>query len=304
MIHTGVFQGCFPINMDTDRCMQLTSKLGFDGLEMVIEDEAPLLPEALDACTDEVLAIGRSVGVIQVREGALTVDSSPSEVQRLNERATAYGIRIHSVASVLLFFYPLSSPVAVVRDKGIDVVLKMMQAASVFGASTVLVIPGLVTPNVGYREAYDRSQAVIRDLATEASRLGVVLGLENVWNRFLLSPLEMARFIEEIASPSVGAYFDVANILTYGYPEDWLRILGSHVRAVHFKDYKKDVDNIRAFVHLLHGDVDWPAVALALSEIDYSGFVTAEVPALRVYPEKGLADTKSAMDLILANISN
>jgi len=304
MIHTGVFQGCFPISMDTDRCMQLTSKLGFDGLEMVIEDEAPLLPEALDACTDEVLAIGRSVGVIQVREGALTVDSSPSEVQRLNERATAYGIRIHSVASVLLFFYPLSSPVAVVRDKGIDVVLKMMQAASVFGASTVLVIPGLVTPNVGYREAYDRSQAVIRDLATEASRLGVVLGLENVWNRFLLSPLEMARFIEEIASPSVGAYFDVANILTYGYPEDWLRILGSHVRAVHFKDYKKDVDNIRAFVHLLHGDVDWPAVALALSEIDYSGFVTAEVPALRVYPEKGLADTKSAMDLILANISN
>jgi len=95
-------------------------------------------------------------------------------------------------------------------------------------------------------------------------------------------------------------YFDVANILTYGYPQDWLRILGPLVKAVHFKDYRKDVDNILGFTHLMHGDVDWPAVVSALADISFEGFATAEVSPLKHFPEKGLADTKAAMDLILA----
>ena len=300
MIREGVFQGCFPMSMDTDSCLALAGRLGFDGLEMVMEDTSPFLPEALDACTDEILAIGRSVGVTTVRDGALTLDSSRAEVQRLKEHATRCGIGVHSVATMLLFYYPLSSPIPSVREKGIEVVLKMMEAASVFGADTVLIVPGLVTPSVGYRETYQRSQAVIRDLATEAGRLAVVLGVENVWNRFLLSPLEMRRYIEEIGSPNVGVYFDVANILTYGYPQDWLRILGPLVKAVHFKDFRKDVDNILGFTHLMHGDVDWPAVISALRDIAFEGFVTAEVSALKDFPEKGLSDTKAAMDLILA----
>ena len=242
-MYKGIYQGCFPPEMDMGKCLSLTSALGFDGLEVTMEDPTPLLPETLQESTEEIQAIGRSVGMTNSRKGALTLVSSNADRRELRELADEIGVRLHSIATMMLFFYPLSSPVPVVRDKGISVVLTMLHAAATLGADTVMVVPGLVTPNAGYREVYKRSQDVIRDLGTEAGRLGIVLAIENVWNRFLLSPLEMARYLDEVGSPYVGAYFDVANVLAFGYPQDWLRVLGPRVRAVHFKDYRKDIDD-------------------------------------------------------------
>jgi L-ribulose-5-phosphate 3-epimerase len=299
MMKTGIYQGCFATSLDMARCVRLASELGFDGLEVTMEDPEPLSPEAKEESTQDILAIGRSVGMTTTRDGALTLNSSEAEIQEIGLLAQEAGTRIHSIATMMLFFYPLSSRVPTVRDKGIDITLKILQAASTLGADTVLVIPGLVTPSVGYREAYRRSQSVIRDLETEARRLGVVLAIENVWNRFLLSPLEMARYLDELGSEYVGAYFDVANVMTFGYPADWLRELGHRVKGIHFKDFRQDIDNILGFTHLLHGDVDWHAVVGALREITYQGYVTVEVPPLKTHPENGPRDAKTSLDLIL-----
>ena len=302
MIKHGLFQGSFPPTFSMADCLMIATDLGFDGLELTIEDPEPLLPEAVNETTQEILAIGQSVGMSGMREGALHLSRSNAEIDQLAKSATQFGIRLHSIATMLLFFYPLSSDIPTVRDKGIEIVLKMLEAAAVFEAETILIVPGLVTPQNGYKEVYQRSQVVLKELAAEAQLKGVTIGIENVWNRFLLSPLEMVRYIDEIGSPFVGAYIDVANVLTYGYPEDWLKILGSHVVAVHFKDFKKDIDNIRGFTHLLHGDVNWMAVREALNQIQYQGFITVEVPPLRNLPLKGIRDAKSSMDEILAII--
>ena len=298
-MRTGIYQGCFAADVPMADCLRMAAELGFDGLEATMEDPAPLLPEAVASCTDDILAIGRSVGMTTVRPGALTVASSEEDAREVGRLARAAGVRVHSVATMMLFFYPLSSPIPAVRDKGIQTVLRMLRAAATLKADTVLIYPGLVTPSVGYREVYQRSQAVLRDLESEARRLGVVLALENVWNRFLQSPLEMARYIDELGSEYVGAYFDVANVLRLGYPQDWLRVLGARVKGVHFKDFRRDIDTILGFTHLLHGDVDWPAVVAALKGIGYQGFVTVEVAALAADPEKGLRDAKSSLDRIL-----
>ena len=241
-----------------------------------LEDPELVSSAVTDDTTPEILAIGESVGMTTARVGALDLNSSSRDLARAAGMAAEANIRIHSVATMMLFSYPLSSPDSSVMARGIQIVMDMLRAAAALGADTVLIVPGLVTATTGYREAYRRSREAIRQLIPEAGRLDVVLAIENVWNRFLLSPLEMAEYIDSFDSSHVGAYVDVANVLAFGYPDDWLRILGPRVKGIHFKDFRRDIGNILGFTHLLHGDVDWGAVVGALEEIGYTGYVTVE----------------------------
>jgi hexulose-6-phosphate isomerase len=120
---------------------------------------------------------------------------------------------------------------------------------------------------------------VIRErLLPLARELKIVIAVEEVWNKFLLSPLEFARYVDEFESPFLKAYFDVGNVVFYGYPQDWIRALGPRIVKVHLKDFQLDRPNGRfAWKNLGEGDIDWPAVRRALSEIGFSGYVTAEV---------------------------
>lgn len=298
-VKRGIFQGSFPASMSMRHCIEIAAELGFTGLEISTEDTEPLLPEAMNEATAEIIQIGQSVGMTAERPGAITLQSEEEHVATAAAIAHQSGIRVHSLATMMLFFYPLSSSVKKLRERGIDIVIKMLDIAGRVGADTILIVPGMVTATEGYRGVYRRSQAVIRDLASEASHRGVSLALENVWNYFLLSPLEMTRYLDEIGSDHVGAYVDVANVLPYGYPQDWLRILDSRVYAVHFKDFRKDIRNLQAFVHLLHGDVGWPSVAEALRDIGYDGYVTVEVPPAPNYALKILRDARTSLDVIL-----
>jgi hexulose-6-phosphate isomerase len=299
----GVYQGCFPVSVDMQLCIKWAKEFDFDGLEISMEDPAPLLPDALDETTAEILAIGESVGMTKHRQGAINLDSPKSHIEEVSQLISASDIEIHSIATMMLFFYPLSSPIPKIREKGCKIVIKMLEAAEILNAEMILIVPGLVTPSVGYLEVYKKSQAVLRDLETEARRMGITMAIENVWNRFLLSPLEMARYIDEIDSPYVGAYFDVANVLTYGYPADWLKILGSRVKGIHFKDFRLDLGNILGFTHLCHGDIDWISTFNALIEIGYKGYVTLEVPPTKTNPLKGVKESKNCLDLILKGMA-
>ena len=147
---------------------------------------------------------------------------------------------------------------------------------------------------------FERSKEGLAKVIPLAEELGIRLGIENVWNKFLLSPMEMAQFIDSFDSPAIGAYVDVANMLPYGYPEQWLRILGKRVAGIHFKDFRRAVGTIEGFVDLLEGDVEWPAVMSAIEAINYDGPLVAEmIPLYKYYPEVRLANTSRAMDAIL-----
>lgn len=177
----------------------------------------------------------------------------------------------------------------------------VVDEAKLYGADSVLKVPGAVSKKVSYDENYRAAQAQLRDAAAHAESQGVTILVENVWNNFLLSPMEMARFIDECQSPAIGAYFDVGNVLRYGWPEQWIRILGPRIGKIHLKDYSEKKAKIGAMhegydVALGEGDADWAAVRQALAEIGFRGWATAE---LRAGDRDYLADVAARMDRVL-----
>lgn len=196
---------------------------------------------------------------------------------------TESGLEIPSVVVATHWRSPLSSPDAEVREEGLNGVKTALMDAHAYGAETILLVPGVVNADVSYDEAYQRSQEEIRKLIPLAEELDVTIAIENVWNQFLLSPLEAARYIDELNSPKIKWYLDVGNVINYGYPEQWIRILGDRIAMIHIKEFsrqKRDEEGLwRGFdVNLLEGDTNWPEIMKALEEIGYSGYGIAEPP--------------------------
>jgi hexulose-6-phosphate isomerase len=154
-----------------------------------------------------------------------------------------------------------------------------LRNAELWGADSVLLVPAVVDPETSYKDAWTRSQRVIRErILPLAQELKVVVGIEEVWNKFLLSPLEMARYVDDFASPYIKAYLDVGNVLFYGYPQDWARTLGPRINRVHIKDFKLDRSKgTFEWMNIGDGDMDWPEVRKALGEVGYDGWVTTEI---------------------------
>lgn len=247
------------------------------------------------------------VEVALAEDGEINLSSTEADMEKVKASADAAGISLYSVASGLYWQYSLTSEDPALREKAKSCVRKQLEVASWLGCDTILVVPGAVSvsfaPELGvvdYAAAYDRSLEAFRELKEDAERLKVSIGLENVWNNFLLSPLEMRDFIDKIGSEYVGSYFDVGNVLYTGYPEQWAKILGRRIKKVHFKDYRRAVGSLDGFVDLLSGEVNWKAVTAALAEVGYDGWATGEMlPPYAQYPETILWNTSKAMDKIL-----
>lgn len=239
--------------------------------------------------------------------GEISLSSTERDLLRVGQAAKDAGISLYSVACGLYWKYWLTADDAAERQKAKDIVKKELEVAAILGCDTILVVPGAVnadfedpTKVVDYKTAYMRSFEALSELKHDAERLGVAIGIENVWNKFLTSPLEMRSFIDAIDSDFVGSYFDVGNVLFNGYPEHWIRILAEKIKKVHFKDYRKAAGGLHGFVDLLAGDVDYPAVIQALREIGYDGWVSAEmIPNYKYYTEAIIYNTSHAMDRIL-----
>ena len=222
------------------------------------------------------------------------------EVVRARDEA---GLIIPSVCGAKHWSKPLSDPDPAVREEGLEALKQTLRDAKRYGASSVLLVPAVVNKKVSYNDAYTRSQAEIRKAIPLAEELGVKIAVENVWNHFLLSPLEAARYVDEFNSAAVGWHFDVGNVINYGWPEQWVRILGKRIQKLHIKEFsrtRRDKEGLwKGFdVPLLEGDDDWPAVMKALDDVGYSGWAMTEqgggdTPA-------GLADLATRLGKILS----
>jgi hexulose-6-phosphate isomerase len=225
----------------------------------------------------ERFAIAREAGYDAIEMKTIEKEEEAAEIREAAQKAN---IRIHSVMNEDHWWYPLSSSQADVVDRSVKGMETSLRNAALWGADAVLLVPAVVDAGTSYKDAWTRSQKVIRErLLPIAKDRKVVIAIEEVWNKFLLSPLEFARYVDDFESPLVRAYFDVGNVVIYAYPQDWIRTLGPRIAKVHLKDFNFDRKQGRfTWKNIGEGDIDWPEVRKALGEVGYNGYVTTELP--------------------------
>ena len=238
------------------------------------------------------LKMAHDVG-FEVVQAPTTPDQQAAE--EIKKAADAANIRIDSVMNMDHWKYPLSSNDPAVVEKSLAGMRTSLHNAKLWGSDAVLLVPAVVNAQTSYRDAWVRSQKEIRKLLPLAEELKIVIAMEEVWNKFLLSPLEMAKYIDEFQSPWIKAWFDVGNVVLYGYPQDWIHTLGKSIVKVHIKDFKRKEDGYQ-WVNLGDGDVDWPAVRQAFADIGYSGSAVVE---LEGGDESYLRDVSRRVDRLL-----
>jgi L-ribulose-5-phosphate 3-epimerase len=253
-----------------------------------------MLPQ--DLSYQQRFALARTAGFDGIEMQTITNADEAAEVLAASK---ATGLAVHSVMNADHWRFPLSSPDPSVVARSVAGMETSLRNAAQWGADAVLLVPAVVDAETPYADAWTRSQRVIRErLLPMADALGVVIAVEEVWNKFLLSPLEFARYVDEFDSPRLKAYFDVGNIVFYGFPQDWIRVLGSRIVKIHLKDFELDRANGRFWWRNLgQGDIDWVAVRQALAEIGFTGYVTTEVAG---GDAAYLADLSTRVDRFLA----
>jgi L-ribulose-5-phosphate 3-epimerase len=244
-------------------------------------------------------ALARDAGFEAIEMQTITKDDEAAEIKEASKKT---GLRIHSVMNSDHWRLPISSsdPEVVAGSvKGMETSIKN---AALWGADAVLLVPAVVDAKTSYEDAWTRSQRVIRERLLPLARdLKVIIAVEEVWNKFLLSPIEFAKYVDEFNSPWVKAYFDVGNVVFYAFPQDWIRTLGSRIVKVHLKDFKLDRQNGRfTWPNIGEGDIDWPEVRRAFADIKYSGYMTTELSRGEGDPATYLKDVSARVDRFLA----
>lgn len=276
---TGVSMFSFTEDADLKSLFPLIKRAGYDGVEPVFSEY-----------------------------GYLNEQTTRREIEKIGKMAREEGLEIPSVGVWSLWKYNLVSDHEETRRRAVNIVKKQIEAAAILGADTVLVVPGYVgcsfveePERIRYDKAYDRCLAALKELAVFGEEYGVCIGIENVWNRFLLSPLEMKRLLDEVNSPFAGAYFDVGNVICTGYPEDWIEILDSRIKKIHLSDFRYGAAGMSGFVDLFAGDVDFVKVGESLKRIGYDGWLTLEMlPNYKQFPEVSLFSNRPAVERIAA----
>ncbi|MCI0722185.1 MAG: sugar phosphate isomerase/epimerase [Acidobacteria bacterium] len=236
----------------------------------------------------------------EVGYDGVELDSPGFDVKEVLKARDATGLQICGVVDSVHWKQTLSDPDPAVRAAGLEGLKTAIRECKMYGGSSVLLVPAVVKKEVSYADAYARSQAEIRKALPLAEELGVKIAVENVWNQFLLSPLEAARYVDEFKSPWIGWHLDIGNLITFGWPEHWIQVLGKRILKLHIKEFsrkKRDEEGLRAGfnVNLWEGDCDWPAVMKALDQVGFRGWGSAELAGGG--PER-LRDIAERMDRI------
>ncbi len=258
-----------------------------------------------EACEQSARAGYDGVELVLGETGALNMKSSDLELSRMRRMIEDMGLKVHSIGAWNLWAHNMAGDDRKDAAYAKEIVKRQVDSAQALGADAVLVVPGWVGTSFGpgvvrYDVAYDNAQKALSDLAPYAEAAKVSLAVENVWNKLLLSPLETKRFLDEIASEWVGAYFDVGNIIYIGYPEHWIEILGPRIKKLHFCDCRSESAGLSMFVDLFEGDVDFEKVMRAIRAIGYDDYLTVEfLPNYRRFPYQSIINAKLSLDVIM-----
>ncbi len=264
----------FPAKMPLSECFLAAKNAGFDGVEIPIG-------------------------------GEITMGSPAEQVKRIADAAHRTGVAIVSVwISEPLSEHPLNSPDPAARALGVQAVSHCLDVARMLNCGAALIIPGRLGNGpkfvAGYQDTWDRVTVELKKLIPVAAEKKVILTPENVWNKFLVSPLEMRAFVDQFKSPWLQTHFDTGNVMQFGYPQDWILTLGTRIKRLHVKDYKLSNRAEQGhFVDLLQGDVDWKQVMTALTKVGYQGYISPEVDYDARQPDQ-LQKVSQALDKILA----
>lgn len=266
---------------DFPKKCELAAKAGFQAIEPDLTDGGPI--------------------------GMQTSDEDLTQVKAISDK---HGLRLSGLATGLYWEANGASADKATREKAATILKRQIHCAKILGIEAILVVPATVGADfipdsevVPYADAWRHATKLIQDALPAAEAAGVSICIENVWNKFLLSPLEMSQFVDQFKSPNVGVYLDVGNTLATGYPEHWIPVLNQRIKRVHFKDYRRSIGTVDGFCDLLSGDVNWPEVVNQLKAIGYDGWVAPEmippVPFYKHHPEVLIDNTKRALDAIL-----
>jgi len=235
--------------LDNKKLARKLREVGYDGVELVFDDSS----------FDPIRKTGE-------------------EIRRTAEDFKSEGLEIPSVATGVFWKYNLGSNDEKTRSKGVEYGKAGVKMASIVGASSILVVPGVASPEMPYEELYANSLKSVKELAEFAETHSVTIAVENVWNKFLYSPMEFKKFITDVGMKNVKVYLDVANLLAISHPENWIHSLGSMVSNVHAKDFDTSIGNINGFRNVLKGSVDWRKIIKLLKAAGYDGYLTVECP--------------------------
>jgi hexulose-6-phosphate isomerase len=271
----------YPQKMNLEECFRLAKAAGFDGVELNYDLESDLSPKA-----------------------------GPAELKAIRAMADRVGVGISGLCSFLFWPYPLTSNDAAKRARGLELAGKMIEACGALGVADLLTVPGAVC--IPWRDDHEpvpndvcdrRAKEAVRGLLPLAEKHKVSLNIENIFfNGYLMTPQEMAAFVDGFQSGRVAAHFDTGNIALYQFPEHWISFLGKRIRNVHLKEFnRKGTDHsLECFRPLLDGTTDWPAVMEALDASGYRGYLTFEYfHPFAHYPEALIYHTSDALDRIL-----
>ena len=273
----GLNAWAFPPDVSVRDAMKYAKKAGYDSIELNLDEK-----------------------------GEIGMGTRGASLKKIATAAKRIGIEISSVSTGLYWAYNMASDDAAERKMAGKVLSKQLDTAAALDAGAILVIPGSVMgldpskPKIDPDVCWDRALEGVKAAVPKAEDVGVTIAIENVWNTFLLSATEMRDFIDAARSRRVTAYYDPANCVKFGVPDQWVRVLGRRIERIHFKDFRRGVGGLEGFVHLLEGDVDYPGLMAALKGIRYNGYVTAEIfPYGHALWESQIWTTSTAMDYIL-----
>ncbi len=271
----------YPQQWSLQECFELAKDAGFDGVEINFD-----------------------------LEGEFSAQSTDAQIQEIGRMAQKAGVAISGVCSFLFWPYAFSNNDPQKRQKGVELAVRMTEAARLLQTENVLVVPGAVyIPWLKEEEPVPndvcdrRAREAVRKIIPAAEKAGVSLNIENIFaNGYLFSPQEMVEFVDSFQSDRVKIHFDTGNIMEYQFPEHWIPILGKRIQNIHFKEWDKRTHefNLHTFRTLLDGTTNWPAVIEALDKIEYRGYLTFEYfHPFNHYPEALVYQSSDALDWML-----
>jgi hexulose-6-phosphate isomerase len=241
-----------PDSFTFEETFACVAKAGFEGLELNVD------------------APGRSAH-------SLSLETTEAETAAILELSKKYNLPVSGISTSLWGQNPIGAVEPEKREQGFRLLKKQVGFAQAFGCDGILIVPGGVSDDLSIQAAWDSALETFRLWQGFIEDCGVKVGVENVWNNFFISPLDMARFLDELSIKNLGAYFDVGNVAIFSRPEHWIEILGSRIQKIHVKDFLKSGTNAGTFVNLLEGSIRWEKVTPALRKAGYDGYLTAEL---------------------------